>query len=118
MCENCFQTSIYRFDTYHDFEAFEDKLQRKCAKKQLTIVDRQATDYLSTYDSCIFYKCRNCNEVWALSIPDNAWRGFFLPEDKALEYIKRYRKDDKKKSFGCMVVLVISVLIIIWILIQ
>lgn len=113
MCDNCFQEYIYRFESQHDFEAFENRLQDKCRSNKLTIIDRHHTDYLSAFDSKLYYRCNACNELWVMSIPENAWRGYFLPEKVALEYTQQLRRKDKNKRVGCLIVLTIIVVIVI-----
>lgn len=113
MCEDCFKDLIYKFQTQQDFERFEIELQKKCSDEKLKIIDRHHSDPLSAFDSYLYYQCRTCKEMWLLSIPDNAWRGFFLPEEKALEHVKNLKKQDKKKEIGCLIFLVTIVIIII-----
>jgi len=114
MCEDCFQELIYKFQTYQIFEDFEKVLQSKCNEDKLIILDKHKTDYLSAFDSNLYYECKTCREVWILNIPENAWRGFFLTEEKAIEYKKEINRLDKKRSFGCLLVLALIILAVIW----
>ncbi|MEQ9414940.1 MAG: hypothetical protein RIF39_13975 [Cyclobacteriaceae bacterium] len=114
MCEDCFEDGYYRFETQKDFEQFEDELQNKCNSKKIEVVDMHKENSLSVFDSRLYYKCKSCDENWVMSIPDNAWRGYFLPEDKAIEYHEQLKKSDKKKALGCWVTLAIILAIIIW----
>lgn len=114
MCEDCFQELIYKFSTQQNFENFENALQTKCTVGKLLILDKHKTDYLSAFDSNLYYECKTCKEVWVLNIPDNAWRGYFLPLDKAIEYKKEINKLDKKRSIGCLIALTVIVVVVIW----
>jgi hypothetical protein len=114
MCEECFQELIYKFPTHQDFERFENILQLKCTEGKLRILDKHETDYLSVFGSNLYYECRTCKEVWILNIPDNAWRGYFLPEDKALEYKRDINRIDKKRSIGCLILLALILIILFY----
>jgi hypothetical protein len=114
MCEDCFEDKYYKFETQKNFEEFEDKLQNRCFNKKIEVIDRHEENSLSVFDSRLYYKCATCNEKWVMSIPENAWRGYFLPEERAIEYHERLRKSDKNKALGCWVTLAIILVIIIW----
>ncbi|QNF35551.1 hypothetical protein HUW51_23630 [Adhaeribacter swui] len=114
MCEDCFQELIYKFPTQQNFEDFENILQEKCTEGKISVLDMHKTDYLSAFDSNLYFECRTCKEVWILNTPDYAWRGFFLPVDKAIEYKKESNKLDEKRSIGCLIVLIIIAIAIIW----
>lgn len=84
MCEECFQEWIYKFPTHQDFERFENILQLKCTEGKLKILDKHETDYLSAFDSNLYFECRTCKEVWILNIPDNVGEDSFYLKTKHL----------------------------------
>ncbi len=114
MCDECLENLIYKFDSQKEFEAFEAIVQNKCINKKLEILKREEADFWAPFDSYELYKCNSCGEIWALSIPENAWRGFFLTRDKAFEYTKQIKERDKIKRIGCLVVIIVLALLTIW----
>ncbi|WP_126340423.1 hypothetical protein [Kaistella jeonii] len=54
-------------------------------------------------DYRLYFKCNTCNENYVLSIPDNAWRGYFLTEQNAIFYHKNLRMSDTDKRNGCLI---------------
>jgi hypothetical protein len=114
MCDNCFQNLIYKFDSQKEFEDFETIIQNKCINKKLEIIKREETDFWAPFDSYEFYKCSSCGQIWILSIPESAWRGFFLTQDKGLEYTKQIKENDKIKRIGCLVIIIVLALVTIW----
>lgn len=46
----------------------------------------------------MYYQCNTCKEKFVMSIPDNAWRGYFLTEQNAIEYHEKIKVSDKKKK--------------------
>ncbi len=114
MCEDCFQELIYKFPTRQSFEDFENVLQAKCTEEKLLILDMHKTDYLSAFDSNLYYECKSCKDVWIMNIPDNAWRGFFLPADKAIEYKNESNKLDRKRRIGSLILLAVVAVALIW----
>lgn len=117
MCENCFDRPIYKFETYKDFEDFESIVQNKCIAGKLEIIDRHNDNHpLAGLDPYLFYKCRICDTIWVLSIPENAWRGYFLTQDKAIEYENERKRKEKKGQIGCLIFLLTLTAIVIWLL--
>jgi len=115
MCDSCFQNLIYKFESAKEFEDFETVIQNKCIVGQIDIIDRHNENYLlAGLEPYNFYKCRSCNEIWILAIPDNAWRGFFLPQDKAIQYRKEIKRKERKAQIGCVVIVIVLTLIVIW----
>ncbi len=114
MCDDCSNHLTYKFDSQKEFEDFETIVQNKCINNKLTIIKREETDYFAPFDSYEFYKCNSCGQIWILSIPENAWRGFFLTQDKGLEYTKKIREKDKIRRIGCLVIIIALTLVIIW----
>jgi hypothetical protein len=114
MCDECFKDLIYKFDSQKDFENFETIIQNKCLTKKLEIIKREETDLWAPFDSYEFYECNSCGQVWVLSIPENAWRGFFLTQDKGLEYTKQIKEKDKTKRIGCLIIIIVLALVTLW----
>ena len=112
MCEDCFENGFYKFESQNDFEKFESLLDKKCNNLKIEIIDRYEENELSIFDSRLYYKCTNCNENWVMSIPDNAWRGYFLPVATAIKHHEELRRSDKKKAIGCWAVLVVILIIL------
>ena len=108
MCKKCFENNIYRFENQSQFNEFEENFNLK--DKFITIVNSTHT-YLN--DSHYVYNCENCKTVWWLSIPENAWRGYFLKEKEAKNHIEKMRKSDEKKKYGCFFIIFITILFII-----
>ncbi len=86
MCTECLDLSTDEFANQRDFEEFESKIWQKCDQDKLAIVDSYQSDFNLIFESQFCYRCNNCEEVWLLSVPENAWRGFFLPEQRATEH--------------------------------
>ena len=104
MCPSCFEKDIDKFKTQLDFEEFE------------TIIDSKVNDELIKIleDKKFWtnnYVCNTCNEHWILSVPDNAWRGYFLPKEKAISYESRI--DKSRSGLGCLIVMAVIVVIIV-----
>jgi hypothetical protein len=108
MCEKCFDNEIFRFESESDFNIFEIKFDEKSSFIELT---NSKHNYLNVF--VYTYTCKSCYKNWWLSIPENAWRGFFLTEKNAKNYIERIRNSDKKKKKGCLIILSIFFLILI-----
>ena len=94
MCEKCFEKGYKKFSSQTDFQNFEKVLDLKCQNKILEIntQSNELTDFR------MYYQCTNCNEKWVMSIPDNAWRGYFLTEQDALDYHLLLERENK---YGC-----------------
>ena len=94
MCRKCFEQVFLKFPSYWEFEAFEIELRHKVELQLLLVVQRVADDssVLGELDKISepekLYQCQTCQEIWALSSPDNAWRGYFLPSTLVGNYIK------------------------------
>ena len=120
MCDNCFTTEIHRFDSYRDFDEFEEILRQKIDSNNFTAIWEWGS--LNSDDELIkstlphthsIYKCSSCGEKWALSIPENAWRGYFLTVDEASEEETEIKDANRKSSRGCIVIFVIIILLIV-----
>lgn len=108
MCEKCFDKEIFRFESESDFITLEKSLDLKA--KFLKLINSNH-EYLNDFHYT--YSCINCNQNWWFSIPDNAWRGYFLTEKNAKKNIKNLRYSDKRQKIGCLIVIVIILFILI-----
>jgi hypothetical protein len=113
MCDDCFKNLFHSFESQKEFDEFEIALQNKCINKKLEIIKPEKTD-LTLFDSDSFYKCNSCGEIWSLSIPENAWRGFFLPQKEGIRHVKKLKQKDSDRQIGCLILILILVLIIIF----
>ncbi|OOQ58874.1 hypothetical protein [Mucilaginibacter pedocola] len=120
MCGNCFTSEIYEFHTYFDFEEFDKILGQKIEQNYLVSIWDSTNQY--SYNDLVksnvpyadnIYKCNACNETWALSTPENARRGYFLPVDEASDLETELAKRDKKTSRGCIAIIIVIVIILI-----
>ena len=114
MCEECFQAEISRFESQAEFEEFEYKLQKKYDRGKIEVINIHDKNELSIFDSRLYYRCTSCNENWIISIPDNAWRGYFLTSFNALKYHEQLRKDERRRSIGCWIFIAVVLIAIIW----
>jgi hypothetical protein len=108
MCDDCFRNLIYKFDSQKQFEDFETVVQNKCISNKITIIRSEQIDSFAS-----FYKCNSCGQIWTISIPENAWRGFFLTEDKGIDYTKKLKEKDRVRGIGCLVVVIVVTLVIL-----
>ena len=92
----------------------ENSLQKKCDNEAIKIMDTHSENELSVFDSRLYYQCSSCNEKWIMSIPDNAWRGYFLINSNALKYHDELMKDERKRSIGCWAIIAIVLALILW----
>jgi hypothetical protein len=106
MCNACSLKAIYSFPSVADFTALDADLTHKLSTKQLTAVSTPALEQASAA-----FVCPGCPDVWVLSEPDNAWRGFFLPQ---AEVISHMTKATTTKQLGCLVVVALVIWLITW----
>lgn len=118
MCDGCFGNLIYKFDSQKEFDDFQTIISNKCINHNLEIIKREETDYWAPFDPYEFYKCNSCGQIWILSIPEDANRGFFLTQDKGIEYAKKLMEKNKTSRIGCLVIVIFLTLITIWKLIS
>lgn len=111
MCKDCFEELIYKFNSQENFEKIEAIIQEKFNQKTLLIIDA-STDSSLLVD--IVYQCCTCNEIWYFSAPDNAWRGYFLPEESAKGHMQILKSSDKKTGRGYLLMLLIVLSIILY----
>ena len=110
MCPDCFIKEISKFNSFSDFKAFEAKFEQKLQIGKLLYNEGLNDQDFSLFDSKIYYTCVTCSEDWILSIPDNAWRGYFLRYQSAVDYHNQLKDDNKQRSIGC-ISLIIGILI-------
>ena len=111
MCEDCFDKEFYAFPSQTEFEKFEKVLDEKCRTKKIKILKSGLEHETALMDFKIYHKCNTCDEKYEMSIPDNAWRGYFLTEQNALEYHNKIKASDKKKIYGCLLILILIIVI-------
>jgi len=93
MCSKCFDKQYGSFDTQYEFEVFERELILKL-NGDLKLF-KQSEQYRNIYFDQ--YECLNCKAIWSLSVPENAWRGFFLNKESLKSHIDKLKKKDKIK---------------------
>jgi hypothetical protein len=118
MCEDCFDKEYYGFPSQVEFEKFEEILDQQCNSGKVQILESQNEEESGLMDFRMYYKCNTCDEKYAMSIPDNAWRGYFLTEQKAIEYHNKLKESDKKKKYGCLIILILIIAIGIYSLVK
>jgi hypothetical protein len=109
MCNACSLKAIYSFPSAADFAAFDADLTHKLFIKQLTAVSTPALEQASAA-----FVCLGCPAVWVLSEPNNAWRGFFLPQAEAIRHLRRMNKATITQQLGCLVIVALFALLISW----
>ncbi|RZK25359.1 MAG: hypothetical protein EOO63_16140 [Hymenobacter sp.] len=82
----CLLKPVYGFPSAASFAAFDDDLTHKLSTRQLTAIPIPAFPDLAQVSAA--FVCADCQEVWLLSDPDNAWRGFFLPQAEAVRQVR------------------------------
>lgn len=103
MCKNCNFRHIYKFVSETTWKEFDLDFT-KTYINQLTLINYNQINpnSISSYD---LYKCNCCGDFWAYSFPENAWRGFFLPERLAIEHEKKLKRVDRIKGFVGLTIL-------------
>ena len=116
MCKDCFLKGIDSFATWQDFESFTQVLQVKREAGQLIPIEKPVSPSLKADLTAVdaYYQCSSCNEIWALSSPDNAWRGYSLPLKQADAYTQRFNYSDRVKSVGGLILIAAALLFLLW----
>jgi hypothetical protein len=104
MCEKCFYKEYENFPSPESFGEFQSVLDKLDRKKFVHIGNG---NFKFHYD---VFECKNCNEIWWISGPDNAWRGYCLKKDNAIAYIQMLQKKEQDARIG-LVLLVLFILI-------
>lgn len=110
MCDKCFENNIYKFESEFEFNKFEKELY---LKNNFFKIEDSHHMYLNDFH--YVYKCKHCKAGWWLSIPDNAWRGYFLNEEDAKKHIEKMRKDDKNTKIGCLILFGVILIVFLFI---
>jgi len=113
MCGDCFLHGYPGFDTELTFADFYAQLLKKLAVRALRALPKRADAYLPPKAEGLYY-CQNCGEVWALSTPDNAWRGYFLPGAQAASYFEKEKRKTRITRAGCLILLLVALAIFLW----
>ncbi|UOQ98096.1 hypothetical protein MUN81_01065 [Hymenobacter sp. 5317J-9] len=116
MCKDCFLKRIDTFATWQDFESFIQILEAKQEAGQLLLIEKPASIASSHNLTAVdgYYQCSSCNEIWALSSPDNAWRGYFLPLEIAIAHVQRIKITDRMKGIGGLILIAAALLFLLW----
>ena len=111
MCDKCNFRQIYKFESETAWQYFDLSFTKTYINELFLIKENHLnSNSISAYD---IYKCKNCNNLWAYSYPENAWRGFFLPEKLAIEYEKKLTRGDRiRGAIGLTILLFIFITII------
>ena len=111
MYRDCFDKQYYGFPSYSEYEEFEEILDLKTRSKKIQILEGEIEN--SFMDYRMYFQCNTCEEIFVLSIPDNAQRGYFLTQEDALKYQPLYSSDNNKK-WGCLVIILILCSLLIY----
>ena len=111
MCKNCDFKHIYEFESETSWIEFDLDFTKKFIT-QLTLLNANKLNPAS-YRSYSLYKCNSCGDLWAYSDPDNAWRGFFLPEILAIKYEKKLKWRDRIKGFIGVIILILIIMVVV-----
>ena len=87
-----------RFDSYGAFEAFDAELTRQLSTGQWVAV-APPTGRPLPGQATAYYQPLGAEQVWALSEPDNAWRGYFLPLEAALAHQRQLRRREQHRRW-------------------
>lgn len=102
MCENCFEKEIHEFETYEHFDTFDLELTNKLGSSKMILI-KDIFNERSLNNGYSIYKCQSCLKEWYLSIPDNAWRGYFLEKKSAIQRINKEWIESQKENKGCWI---------------
>ncbi|OFX60749.1 MAG: hypothetical protein A2046_07885 [Bacteroidetes bacterium GWA2_30_7] len=93
MCSNCFSSEYEKFENQKEFDKLSHDIKDKLNNNTL----KELCYFSGTNDKPLIkilgigfgvkekgeehyylYECKYCNTKWKLSLPENAYRGFFL----------------------------------------
>lgn len=114
MCKDCFEEQYYSFPSQTEFEKFEEVLDLKCRLGKIKILESKNEVENELIDFRMYYKCETCEEKFIMSIPDNAWRGYFLTELNAIEYHQKIKESYKKRQKVCLFIFVLIIVLTIY----
>lgn len=101
MCEKCFNKEYESFPSLKSFEEFQFEFDKLDKNKFLHIRNGNLKFYFNEFE------CKNCNEVWWISDPDNAWRGYCLKKENAIAYIQKLQRREQNTRIGCVILVLI-----------
>lgn len=91
MCEQCDDLERSQFCTETDFELFEKLMRSRASVTRTDIVEGKLREPRWWLFGIIgvgtktpevqgheIWTCSRCGQRWALSVPDYAWRGYFV----------------------------------------
>lgn len=105
MCNECNFRLIYQFESEEVWKKFDIEFIKHMSNG-LTIIEAEHHD-----STC--YTCNSCGKIWAYSYPENAWRGYFLPLDIAVEHLKEIERKDRVRRIVGLVLLVLGIVAIV-----
>ena len=114
MCPHCFSAGFPYFPSYWEFEAFETELRQKLVRRQLLPQPNAPTTKLTMTGPEQLYQCPSCGETWALSSPDNAWRGYFLPWSELRAHHDGVKLNHRIKLISVALLLLMVLAIFFW----
>ena len=97
-----FLKQYYGFPSQSKFENFERILDLKCKTGKIKILDSKSEVESGLIDFRMYYQCITCKEKFVMSIPDNAWRGYFLTERNAIEYYEKIKHQTTRKKMASL----------------
>lgn len=104
------------FASYWEFEAFEAALTQQLSSGQAVAVSAAAMLAAAPpYQARAYYRLPGSAQVWALSLPANAWWGYFLPLEEAQTYQRELLQRDQRRRWGYLLVLAIGVAVFLWV---
>lgn len=109
MCEHCFNEQIESFQSSKEWEKFDLILSQKLGRGDLTYVKQVTLNYGGM--GYAVYHCSHCSQNWCLSDPDHAWRGFFLIEEKAHNFLRSLNKRDRYMKWGVWALILTAILL-------
>jgi hypothetical protein len=113
MCGECFLHGFASFPTYWEFDCFAADLLDKTAHRKMLLVTPRGGAATVRHPEAV-YQCQSCGEMWALSSPDNAWRGYFLPASETTAHLAALGRKQGLKHFGCLLFLLLLLAIFLW----
>lgn len=110
MCINCDFKHIYHFESEAELLKFDLDFTKSFIKElDLIEANHSETSGLGCYH---LYKCKTCGNLWAYSYPDNAWRGFFLPEQLAIRNVRNIKFANRLKLIAGSIVLIVLLIVV------
>lgn len=102
----CANKFFYQFDSQQEYEAFENDLDRQIYANRI----EHLCGISHKGVSCLAYRCTQCYEIYLLSMPDHAWRGFYLPEEIATKHIATINRKDRMALYTGVVLFILFTL--------